>query len=70
MSLHDEIGSAQAMIGDFRTPNLTKYKDSGGVTPKKDNIVIIVGEKSDDIIFVDRMSIMDDRIYMKLSDLK
>jgi hypothetical protein len=58
------------MIGDFRTPNLTKYKDSGGVTPKKDNIIVIVGEKSDDIIFVDRMSIMDDKIYMKLSDLK
>jgi DNA polymerase III alpha subunit len=70
LSLHDEIGSVQAMIGDFRTPNLTKYKDSGGVTPKKDNIIVIVGEKSDDIIFVDRMSIMDDKIYMKLSDLK
>ena len=70
LSLHDELGSTQAMIGDFRFPNLTQYRDAGGVTPKKDNIVIIVGEKSDDIIFVDKMSIMDDKIFMKLSDLK
>ncbi len=38
--------------------------------PEKDNIVTVVGKKSDDIVFVDDMSVLDGDIYMKLSDVK
>ena len=38
--------------------------------PKKNNIAVIYGSKSDDALFIDDIRIMDETIYMKLSDLR
>ena len=55
---------------DGRSKNLQKYLDKGNKVPEKNNIVIIYGSKGDDVLFIDDLSIVDERIYMKLSDLR
>jgi len=58
------------MVDSSRKKTCSNYIEDGHDIPVKDNIVVIVGRKGDDIIFVDDMSIMDQKIYMKLADLK
>ena len=53
----------------FFDPKLERYLEEKEA-PEKDSIVTIVGKKSDDIVFVDDMNVLDGRIYMKLSDVK
>ena len=66
MNMADELGRIDCLFFD---PKLERYLEEKGA-PEKDNILTIVGKKSDDIVFVDDMSILDGRIYMKLSDVK
>jgi DNA polymerase III alpha subunit len=66
LTLADELGRIDCMFFD---PKLEKYLEEKGL-PEKDSIITIVGKKSDDIVFVDDMNILDGRIYMKLSDVK
>lgn len=69
--LSDEFGSMPAMMVDSRRGRTcTEYIQTGNKIPEKDNILIIVGRKAKDILFVDSMSIVDDKIHMKLADLK
>ena len=70
LSISDEYGTYYAMMMDNRKKALSKYLNTGGKIPKKDNIVIIFGQKGDDILFLDKLSIVDEKIYMKLSDIK
>ena len=53
-----------------RAPRLTNYLDSGKKLPKKGEIMIIYGSKGDDVVFVDKLFPLKDKIYMKLSELK
>jgi DNA polymerase III alpha subunit len=66
ISTADEVGRIDCLFFD---PKLERYLEERGV-PEKDSIVTIVGKKSDDIVFIDDMNILDGRIYMKLSDVK
>jgi hypothetical protein len=66
MTITDELGRIDCMFFD---PKLEKYLENKGPL-EKDNIVTIVGKKSEDIVFVDDMNVLDGRIYMKLSDVK
>ncbi len=69
--LADEYGNMPAMMVDSRRKlSCTEYIESGKKVPEKDNILIIVGRKANDILFIDSMSIVDERIYMKLADIK
>ena len=69
--LSDEMGTVPGIMVDTRRQmTCTEYIESGGVVPSKDNIVIIVGRKGDDILFIDSLSIVDEKICMKLADLK
>ena len=69
--LSDELGNFQGiMVDSSRQRTCSNYIEDGHDIPVKDNIVVIVGRKGEDIIFVDDMSIMDEKIYMKLADLK
>jgi DNA polymerase-3 subunit alpha len=69
--LADESGSMPAMMVDSRRKlACTEYIESGKKVPEKDNILIVVGRKASDILFIDSMSIVDERIYMKLTDIK
>jgi len=71
ITLSDEVGSMQTMIGDFgNRRKLSKYLDKGNSIPEKGNIVSVMGTKGDDILFMDDMNILDHKIYMKLSELK
>ena len=66
LTMADELGRIDCMFFD---PKLERYLEEKGA-PEKDNIVTIVGKKSEDIVFVDDMNVLDGRIYMKLSDIK
>lgn len=69
--LSDEVGNMPTMMVDSkRQKTCTEYLDKGNKVPSKDSIVVIVGRKAQDILFVDSMSVVDERIYMKLADLK
>lgn len=70
LTISDEYGTYSAMMMDNRQKALSKYMNRGGKTPKKDNIVIFSGQKGDDILFLNKLSIVDEKIYMKLSDIK
>jgi DNA polymerase-3 subunit alpha len=70
INIEDEFGSLNAMLMDGRENKMTKYFDDGGVIPKKDSIVVLTGKKSNDILFLDSLFILDEKIYMKLSELK
>ena len=69
--LSDEVGNFPAIMVDSRRKlTCTEYLESGNSIPAKDNIVVLTGRKADDVLFVDGMSIVDEKICMKLADLK
>jgi len=70
VSLQDELGNLNAMLMDGRDNKMTNYFESGGIVPKKDSIVVLTGRKSNDTMFLDNVFILDEKIYMKLSELK
>jgi DNA polymerase III alpha subunit len=71
MNFQDEAGTIDGLFLDSqRAPRLTNYLDSGKKLPKKGEVVIIYGSKGDDVVFVDKLFPLKDKIYMKLSELK
>lgn len=69
LTLSDEYGRYDALLVDGRDKNFTKFKSKSKM-PEKTNIVVFLGTKGKDIIFLQELSIVDEKIYMKLSDLK
>jgi len=69
LSLSDEYGRYGALMVDGRDKKLSKFKNRSKL-PEKDSIVILLGSKGEDILFIEELSIVDEKIYMKLSDLK
>ena len=71
LTLNDEIGHVEGLFMDnSREEKLTNYINSGKKLPEKDDIVVVCGSKNDDIVFVDNIFVLKDKIYMKLSDIK
>jgi len=71
MDLQDEVGSVCGLFMDSANKErLTEYINSGKKLPVKNDIVLICGTKGDDIIFIDKITTLEDKIYMKLSQLK
>lgn len=71
LEISDENGKIKAMLLDSnQKARLTEYLDNGNKLPKEESIVIITGRKGEDILFIDKMSILDEKIYMKLSEIK
>ena len=71
LEISDENGKIKAMLLDSgRQAKLTEYLDNGNKLPKEENIVILSGRKGEDILFIDKMAILDEKIYMKLSEIK
>jgi DNA polymerase-3 subunit alpha len=71
LEISDENGKIRAMLLDSaRQAKLTEYLDNGNKLPKEENIVILSGRKGEDILFIDKMAILDEKIYMKLSEIK
>lgn len=71
VEVQDDFGKVNFMIVNNRTSaNLDHYLNNGGKVPKENQIVFIHGSKSDNIIFGDNLSILDEKIYTKLSEIK
>jgi hypothetical protein len=71
IELQDELGSVCGLFLDSdREERLTDYLDSGKKLPKKGGVAIIVGSVGQDIIFIDKIENIEEKIYMKLSELK
>ena len=69
LTLSDEYGRYDAILVDGRKKNFSSFKEKSEM-PEKTNIVVFLGSKGDDIIFLEELSIIDEKIYMKLSDLR
>ena len=73
LTLQDETGVCTAMIFTQKNrDNIANCKrDNGGTLPVKKGIVIVKGVKKDgDTIFADLVRIQDQKIFMKLSEIK
>jgi Holliday junction resolvasome RuvABC ATP-dependent DNA helicase subunit len=57
-------------LDSHRDPRLTNYLESGKKLPKKTDIIIIHATIGDDVVFIDKIFPLKDKIYMKLSDVK
>ena len=69
MTIGDEFGRYDVLLLDGRDKNLSKFLNKNNL-PEKNNIIVLLGKKGEDIMFLDEASIIDEKIYMKLSDLK
>lgn len=74
-SVNDDKGRVMCLMMDSRNNrkpslHLSNYIANGGKKPIEGNIVIVVGSKSRDIIFVNDLSIVEEKIYSRFSDLK
>ena len=73
LSIKDETSSCVAMIfTNSKRDNIQICRDmNGGALPEKGNIVIVKGKMKDgDTIFADIIKVQDQKIYMKLSEIK
>jgi hypothetical protein len=71
LSITDEHGKYDAMLLNSRRGNFyDRYFESKKKTPSKKSIIVAYGRKGEDIVFLDSLSIMDEKIYMKMSDVK
>jgi DNA polymerase-3 subunit alpha len=71
LDIQDEVGNVNALFLDGnRAPRLTDYLNEGKKVPIKGDIIIIYGSKGDDVVFVDKIFPLKDKIYMKLSEIK
>jgi len=71
LSIADEYGRYDAMLLNSRRGNFyDRYFESEKKTPGKKSIIVAYGRKSEDIVFLDSLNIMDEKIYMKMSDVK
>ena len=71
LSIADEYGRYDAMLLNSRRGNYyDRYFEANKKTPSKKNIIVVYGRKGEDIVFLDSLNIMDEKIYMKMSDVK
>ncbi len=78
--VRDEVGEYPVMIMDRRARSehggwsqlnvLSKFNEKNPKGLLKDSIVVFYGSKGEDIIFAHSFQVMDEKIYMKLSDIK
>ena len=71
IEMQDELGPVCGLFLDSdREERLTDYLNSGKKLPKKGSVAIIVGSVGEDIVFVNQVETIEEKIYMKLSELK
>jgi DNA polymerase-3 subunit alpha len=63
----DETGEFKSM---FMEREHIPFLQKGKSLPEKDSIAILFGRKSDTTVFVHDINVLDNKIYMKLSDIK
>lgn len=71
LSIADENGRYNAMLLNSRRGNFyDRYFQQNEKAPSKKSIVVVYGRKAEDIIFLDSIKVMDEKIYMKMSEVK
>jgi DNA polymerase-3 subunit alpha len=71
LSISDEGGKLSAMFGDNAKDNKwSRHLEDKLPVPSEDSVVIVYGKKFGDLLMVDRFSIVEDEIYLKLSNVK
>ncbi len=73
MTLEDGNKSLESMIFDKSYDKwMEENRNSKGEVrwPEKQDIVICVGKKSKDIVFVEKVTVLEERAYLKFSDIK
>jgi DNA-directed DNA polymerase III PolC len=71
INISDETGALVCIMSDNqRKQTLSNFLDNDGKKPQKGSIITVVGRKSSDAFFVDALKVIDEQIYMKLSELK
>jgi DNA polymerase III alpha subunit len=71
IELSDELGNVSMLfMNNSRESKLSDYLNSGKKLPKKGEIIIASGRKNNDIVMLDGISLLEDKIYMKLSELQ
>jgi hypothetical protein len=71
VEIQDDFGKVNFMLANNRrSATLDKYLDEGGKKPKEDQIVFVYGSKGEDIIFGEKINILDEKIYTRLSEIK
>tara|TARA_Y100000593_G_scaffold24344_1_gene48553 strand:- start:26140 stop:28731 length:2592 start_codon:yes stop_codon:yes gene_type:complete len=78
--LRDEVGEYAVMLMDRnarmengrwrRINSLTNFLEKNPAGISKDSIIVCYGSKGDEILFAQDCALMNEKIYMKLSDLK
>ena len=69
--IQDESGLVNALFLDSNSSSkFTDFLNSGKKLPKKGDITIIEGVTGDDVVFVNKINPISDKIYMKLSEVK
>lgn len=71
ISLKDEVGQANSLFMDSdKKARLTDYLEEGLKIPKEGEIIVLKGRRGEDILWLESISIMDEKVFMKLSELK
>ena len=75
ITLADELGRIPCLLmdtqrGNHRRTPLTQFLEKNKTAPEKGNILMVRGRKGDDVLFLDGVEVLDQKIYMKLGDLK
>jgi DNA-directed DNA polymerase III PolC len=71
VEIQDDFGKVNFMLANNRRSNtLDNYLNNGGKKPKEGEIVFVYGSKGEDIIFGEKLNILDEKIYTKLSETK
>ena len=71
LEMSDESGNLTALMMDSQqNATYSNFLQSGKTLPKKGEVIILTGRKSNDIISINSLSPLEDKIYMKLSDIK
>jgi len=71
VEVQDDFGKVNFMLANNRrSATLDRYLNEGGKKPKEDQIVFVYGSKGEDIIFGEKINILDEKIYTKLSEVK
>ena len=70
-SLQDDVGSFNVLLMDNRNQRrLSQHIEAGLPLPVKDGIAVVKGARGDDILFADSVKMVDEKIYMKLQEVR
>jgi DNA polymerase-3 subunit alpha len=67
IAIEDEYGKIQFLMGER---SMQRWDFDNHPAPKEDDIVYCIGTKSKDIFFLDSFENFEEKIYLKLSELK